>query len=181
MTQTGSARPTYETNIKNGLPSVLFTGASSQYLTSSMPSNTNPFTVAAVIMSNTFSTFAFNDIFATTADGDMEWVTLDGSAMKLFTQNGALIASLNTTFNNGSWYILIATYNTFGDFDLISNDTDINGGNNPSNPSFTGGGFTLMGGNGHPFDGYIGEIMKFSSIVNYVTIHTYLNAKWAVH
>lgn len=181
MTQTGANRPTYKTNIKNGLPSVLFDQASIQHMTSSMPSNSKPFTAAVVMYSASFQSH-LNCVFGSTTDGDIFIYTTTETSIKLESQIVVQVFDALLTLNNGSWYIVIVTYDGSGNYTLVVNGVTIASGTN--NKSFSGGGTTLMGArNGPltPMDGYISEIMEFTSVVNTSIINTYLNERWAVY
>jgi hypothetical protein len=177
MTNTGSNRPTYKTGIKNNLPSVLFDDSLGQWLQSSMPSNTKPFTIAAVVQSPDYT--LTQALFGTTANGDMAFQVSSPNWFML-TEQVAFIVTAGFTFVAGAWCIVILTYDGSGNWTVMSNGATVSGTNNTS---FTGAGTTYMAqrSTGVSWRGYIGEIMKFSSVVDAATIDAYLNGKWVVY
>lgn len=182
MTAAGVNRPTYKTNQKNSLPAVFFdTSINNQWMTASMPSNNKPHTLALVVMMPTVESHNSTPV-GSTSDGDLVLQTFrDATAHWLFgKQNQLNISGIQFTLTNNTWYILIVTYDGSGNWVMLNNGSSVSGTNNQS---FTGTGTTVLGRElaGNYLAGYIGEIMKFYSVVTPATIDTYLNTRWAVH
>lgn len=177
MTETGTDRPTYKTNIKNGLPAVLFNATTNQWLSSTMPASNKPLTIAAVAMSATLTTVN-GSLFGSTSDGGMSLGNLS-TDWRFLVDGVVQIALGGYTLVNSTWYIIALTYDGSGNWAMLNNGVAASG---TSNQPFTGGNTYMGRRNGGVFwDGYIGEIMKFSDIVSTSTIDTYLNNRWAVH
>jgi hypothetical protein len=144
-----------------------------------MPSNTKPFTVGMVIKSSTFSTHN-GAFFGTAVDGDM-YTYNNGSNLRLEAQNITPIFEDTIGLTDNTWYILVITYDSSGNWETLTNGLYDSA---THNASFTAASTTIMGSRGGTaayMDGYIAEIMKFSAVVSTSTIDTYLNNKWAVH
>lgn len=178
MTGTGVNRPTYKVNIQNGLPAALFSSATNQWLSSNMDATTKPFTLAVVTMSTTFSTIT-GSLLGSNSDGGMalQNVLTD---WRLLSDGVITIANAGYTLVNSTWYIIVVTYDGVGNWAMLNNGVGVSG---TLNKAFTGGGRSSMGRrNGGVFwNGYIGEVIKFSAVVGRAQVDSYLNSKWAVH
>jgi hypothetical protein len=180
-TQTLTARPLYKTNIQNSLPAVLFSAASTQSFVTSIPADTKPFTVAVVVRREDYGPpVAF---FGASNTGGMCFRNDTNRYADILSQGTADIGPSTTALTDGSTNIIVVTYSSAGAFAYTLNGASAGTGTN--NLTFTGSLTQTIGvgyaGSTEYMDGYIMEIMKFSSVVSAATISTYLNNKWAVY
>lgn len=167
---TGADQPTYDTNVQNSLPAVLFNG-SSDVLKATIASLSQPFTIFAVVQTSSASvnlTYISDGGNVRLGDGDKSYVYAGGTP---------LIGSAIT-----SWKYVTVQVDGASSY-IRDNGTQTASGN----PGSTAWGTALyLGANGSSslfWNGYIGEILVYPSALSsgdVSTVETYLYDKWFV-
>lgn len=166
-------KPTYHTNIKNGLPAVLWNNA--QFLTTaSFGTLTQPYAVWVVFKcSDNAATYFLTD--GTTANRAATFLDQANSAFAAYAGSTA-----DVTAQDANWHILYVLFNGASSKWAIDGGAQqtINTGTN------TFDGITLGGNQAQTLslNGYIGEvIVQNATPANVPSIFTYLDARWAVY
>ncbi len=180
-TQSGGSRPTYKTNVQNGLPAIFFvagTGSSGQYMSGSLTLS-QPMTVFVVLQHT--GSFTYQFVF----DGSTNRVALarltpTDNQYDLFAGSDGIVSHTDDT----SWHYIGAVVN--GSSSLLSIDGSVtssltSGSNSLGSTYFVGTVGTSPGTDG--MDGYIAEFIIYDTALSSgdrVLVQNYLKAKYGL-
>ena len=172
LTAAGTERPTFKTNVKNGLPAMLFVNASSTRL-------------AGSVVSGTAKTWAF--VYRASADSNAVASTTDGVGNYTNFAGAGYFAEFRTARIDN----YPATMPTSGDVVIIGTSSssayevfvdNVSAGSQSA--AFTAGDFLRLGRNGLGnvyFNNYIFEYVEFNEAFNSTqrnNLFSYLSTRW---
>ncbi len=179
-TQSGGARPTYKTNVKNSLPAILFVASSSQYMTGSLTLS-QPVTLFAVVKHTSSGPQTFNFYFDGTTNR-LALLRLDTSTPGYEAYAGSDAAI--TVSADTNWHYLTAVVN--GSSSIVANNgsatTGLAAGSNSLGSTYIlGGGYVPTPG--AFMDGYIAEFIVYDTALSSgdrTLVQNYLISKWSL-
>ena len=124
----------YKTNLTNSKPGIRFpTSGSALHLESTQANNQKPVSVACVVRATNVTDN--NTIFDGTTGGSGLAFDINAGNFRLLKANTALIGSNSTTISNNTFYIVIVTYDSSGNYAYTLNGASDGSGTN--NQTFT--------------------------------------------
>lgn len=181
FTAAGGARPTFKTNIQNGLSAALFDGAAN-FMDSVAFDRSQPETVFIVGKQTALATQSMFDAPDTVNRGRLFFYDAGAPFEPCTMYSGAGLT--NAAATAAAWHIFTLQYNG------ASSKFRVDGGNEQTgdagaNASVAGMRIGLGGGASTDyFAGYIGEVLSFPAALsagNIVLVETYLNTLWAIY
>ncbi len=179
-TQSGSARPTYKTNVQNGIPAILFAAASTQFVTGALTLS-QPMTLFAVVKHlNTGHTYEF---YLDCDTNRVAFLRLDQAAPGFEVYAGS--DGFTTVAQDTNWHYLTGVVN--GSSSIVTVDgsatTGLTAGSNSLGPNFFIGASNAVISGRAPMDGYIGEFIIYDTALSSgdrVLVQNYLKSKWGL-
>lgn len=188
LTNTGTNRPTYKTNILNGKPVVRFAGASTQYLTKGSISGmtSQVFSIFAVVRPAALG--ANIDIFHHgNAVGGIRYILNSDNKQSLIRAAQAVLGESTSTVTDTTNFTLVCVTNNSSDNMMFYKSALGNGSTTTSNTFiFTDNNITIgvdIWNTSAPFNGDIAEVIYFDNVLseqNRIQIERYCANKYGV-